>query len=130
MGFPNGFTLGTSFLGGCLISIALPSLLRARSKQCIKKGLSGRATVARLKLPPATCIRWQRKLREMGSIEPEPQGRPPGHGKLSSNQAFLEELVAQDDDITLLELAGSLVTGVVVQAASIERFMRTLGCKY
>ncbi|MFC6640011.1 hypothetical protein ACFQDR_23915 [Sulfitobacter sediminilitoris] len=48
-------------------------------------------------------MRWQRKLRETGSIEPELQGRPSGHGKLSAHQAFLEELVAQDGDITLPE---------------------------
>ena len=114
------------------MSVALPSALRARFKECIKEGLSGRAAAARLKSSAATGVRWQRKLRETGSIEPEPQGRPPGHGKLSSHQSFLEELVAQDGAITLLELARSLVAavGVVAHAASIGRFLRKFGYTY
>ena len=48
------------------------------------------------------------------------------------HQAFLEELVAQDGDITLPELAGALemATGVVAHAASIGRFLRKLGYTY
>jgi len=114
------------------MSASLPSALRARFEECIKEGLRGRAAAARLKLSAATGVRWQRKLRETGSIEPEPQGRPPGHGKLSRHQAFLEELVTQDGDITLPELAGALeaATGVAAHAASIGRFLRKLGYTY
>ena len=52
----------------------------------------------------------------------EAQGRPPGHGKLAAHQAFLEEVVAQDGDITLPELSGALKTapGGVAHAASIH----------
>ena len=111
------------------MSAPLPSALRARFCEYIAEGLSGRAAAARLKLSAATGVRWQRKLRETGAIEPEPQGRPPGHGKLAPHQTFLEELVTQDGDITLPELAGALkaATGVVVHAASIGRFLRKLG---
>ena len=114
------------------MSASLPSALRARFEECIKEGLRGRAAAARLKLSAATGVRWQRKLPETGSIEPEPQGRPLGHGKLSRHQAFLEELVTQDGDITLPELAGALeaATGVAAHAASIGRFLRKLGYTY
>ena len=114
------------------MSSALPSALLARFQEYITEGLSGRAAAARLKLSVATGVRWQRKLRETGSIEPTPQGRPPGHDKLASHQAFLEELVARDGDITLQELAGALeaATGVTVNAASIGRFPRKLGYTY
>ena len=107
----------------------LPSALRARFQEYIEEGLSGRAAAARLKLSPATGVRWRRKLLDTGSIDPEPQGRPPGAGKLVAHQAFLEELVAQDGDITTPELAGALeaATGVVAHAASIGRFLRKLG---
>ncbi len=99
---------------------ALPSALRARFQQYIEEGLSGRAAAARLKISAATGVRWQRKLRETGSIEPELQGRPRGHGKLAPHREFLEELVAQDGDITLPELAGALeaATGVIVHFRS------------
>lgn len=114
------------------MSSTLPSALRARFQECISEGLSGRAAAVRLKLSAATGVRWQRKLRETGSIEPKPRGRPPGGGKLSPHQTFLEELVAQDGDITLPELAGALevATGVIVHSASIGRFLNKLGYTY
>lgn len=114
------------------MSAALPSALRARFREYIEEGFSGRAAAARLKLSAATGVRWQRKLRETGSVAPDVQGCPPGHGKLAAHQAFLEELVAQDGDITLPELAGALdaATGVVAHSASIGRFLRKLGYTY
>jgi hypothetical protein len=39
------------------MSAALPSVLRARFEECIKKGLRGRAAAARLKLSATTCVR-------------------------------------------------------------------------
>lgn len=48
-------------------------------------------------------------------------GRPTGRGKLAPNQAFVEELVAQDPDITLFELRDALAMaeGVRVHHSSI-----------
>ena len=111
---------------------ALPSAFRVRFQEYIREGFSGRAAAARLKLSAATGVRWQRRLLEAGSVEPAVQGRPPGHGKLASHQELLEELVAQDGDITLPELAGALeaATGVVVHSASIGRFLNKLGYTY
>ena len=86
------------------MSSALSSELRTRFREYIEEGLSGRAAAARLKLSAATGARWQRKWRETGAIAPEVQGRPPGQGKLSAHRELLEELVAQDGDITLPEL--------------------------
>ena len=99
------------------MSSALSSELRARFREYIEEGLSGRAAAARLKLSAATGARWQRKWRETGAIAPEVQGRPPDHGKLSAHR----ELLARDGEITLPELAGALAsaTGVVAHAASI-----------
>lgn len=115
------------------MSAALPSALRARFQEYIEEGLSGRAAALRLKVSAATGVRWQRRLRETGSVRPEVQGRPAGHGKLAAHRAFLEELVAQDGDITLPERAGALeaASGVAAHAASIGRFLRKLGytCK-
>jgi transposase len=127
-----GLICDSSLLGGCFISSALSSELRTRFCEYIEEGLSGRAAAARLKLSAATGARWQRKWRETGAIAPEVQGRPPGHGKLSAHRELLEELVAQDGDITLPELAGALAsaTGVVAHAASIGRFLRKIGYTY
>jgi transposase len=114
------------------MSAALPPALRARFQEYIENGLSGRAAAARLKLSAATGVRWLRKFRDHGDITAAAQGRPSGHGKLSPHRAFLEELIAQDGDITLPELAGALeaATDVVAHPASIGRFLRKLGYTY
>lgn len=111
---------------------ALPMALRARFQEYIREGLSGRAAAARLKVSAATGVRWLRRIREQGDIAPDIQGRPKRHGKLAPHRAFLEELVAQDGDITLPELAGALhaATGVIAHSASIGRFLCKLGYTY
>jgi transposase len=114
------------------MAAALPMALRARFQEYIEEGLSGRAAAARLKLSAATGVRWFRKIRERGNATPDVQGRPKGHGKLAPHRGFLEELVVQDGDITLPELAGALkaATDVVAHPASIGRFLRKLGYTY
>ena len=114
------------------MSAALPMALRVRFREYIEEGLSGRAAAARLKLSAATGVRWLRRIRERGDVTPDVQGRPRGHGKLAPHRGFLEELVAQDGDITLPELAGALkaATNVVAHPASIGRFLRKLGYTY
>ncbi|MFG5382865.1 hypothetical protein, partial [Yoonia sp. R2-816] len=54
--------------------------------------------------------------------------RPPGTGKLAAHVGFLEELVAQDPDITLFELRDALTDaeGVVVHHSSCHL---VLNCK-
>ncbi len=114
------------------MSAALPMALRARFQEYVEEGLSGRAAAARLKLSAATGVRWLRKMREQGNVAPAAQGRPPGYGKLAPYRSFLEELVGQDGDITLPELAGAMkvATNVVAHPASIGRFLRKLGYTY
>ena len=114
------------------MSAALPMALRVRFREYIEEGLSGRAAAARLKLSAATGVRWLRRIRERGDVTPDVQGRPRGHGKLAPHRGFLEELVAQDGDITLPELAGALkaATNVVAHPASIGRLLRKLGYTY
>ena len=90
------------------MSASLPSALRTRFQRYIEEGLSGRAAALRLNLSPATGARWARQLRTKGCAEPAPQGPPRGKGKLAPHQSFLEELTAQDPDITLFELRDAL----------------------
>ena len=103
---------------------ALPMALRVRFREYVGEGSSGRAAAARLKRSAAIGVRWIRRWREQGNIRPDAQGRPKGNGKLAPYGALLEELVAQDGDIILPELAGALktATGVVAHSASIGRF--------
>ena len=114
------------------MSAPLPSALRTRFRKYIEEGLSGRAAAARLRVPPASGARWARQIRTRGHADPAVQGRPPGSGKLSPHRAFVEELVAQDPDITLFELRDALAEaeGVEVHHSSIAKLLTRLGFTY
>ena len=114
------------------MSAPLPEALRARFEQYIKEGLSGRAAALRLKLSPATGARWGRAVRVRGNARAAPQGRPKGKGKLAPHRSFFEEIVAEDGDITMPELASALLeaTGVKAHPDAIGRFLRKLGYTY
>lgn len=114
------------------MSAPLPSALRERFQLLIEEGLSGRAAAQRLKLSAATGSRWSRSIRQSGRIEPARQGRPHGQGKLAPYEAFFEELIAQDPDITLFELRDALAAaeGVKVHHSSIANLLSRLGFTY
>ena len=114
------------------MSAPLPLALRTRFQKLIEEGLSGRAAALRLKLSAATGARWARLVRRKGNADPAPQGRPPGQGKLAPHQAFFEELIAQDPDITLFELRDALAEaeGVTVHHSSIANLLSRLGFTY
>ena len=114
------------------MSAPLPDALRKRFQKYVEEGLSGRAAALRLKLSSATGARWARQVRTKGHAEPAPQGPPRGKGKLAPHRAFLEELVAQDPDITLFELRDALADaeGVQVHHSSIANLLSRRGFTY
>jgi transposase len=115
-----------------IMSAPLPLALRARFQRYIEEGLSGRAAALRLKLSAATGARWAHSVRTKGHVDPAPQGRPKGQGKLAPYRPFFEELVTQDPDITLYELRDALVDAEGVQAhhSSIADLLSCLGFTY
>ncbi len=110
----------------------LPSALRARFQKLIEEGLSGRAAALRLQVSPATGARWRLAIRQRGIAKPAVQGRPKGKGKLDPHREFLLEIITQDGDITMPELAAALYGATSVQAHpdAIGRFLRKLGFMY
>jgi len=114
------------------MSAPLPDALRARFQKLIEEGLSGRAAALRLKLSPATGARWGLAVRRTGVARAAPQGRPKGKGKLAAHKSFLIEVIGQDGDITMPELAVALLdaTGVQAHPDAIGRFLRKLGFTY
>ncbi|AVO37337.1 transposase [Pukyongiella litopenaei] len=114
------------------MSAPLPEALRARFKRLIEDGLSGRAAALRLTLSPATGARWARSIRRTGQARVAPQGRPRGKGKLDPHRAFFAEIIGQDGDITMFELAATLLaaTGVQAHPNAIGKFLRKLGYTY
>ena len=114
------------------MSAPLSLALRSRFQRLIEEGLSGRAAALRLKLSPATGARWAHQVRTKGHAKPDPQGPPRGKGKLAPYREFLEELIAQDPDITLFELRDALAEaeGVRVHHSSIANLLSRLGFTY
>ncbi|MBO6778003.1 MAG: transposase [Marinibacterium sp.] len=111
------------------MSAPFPPALRTRFQRYIEEGLSGRAAALRLKLSPSTGALWTRWVMTKGHAEPAPQGPPRGKGKPAPHQAFLEELVAQDPDITLFELWDALADaeGMRMHYSSIANLLSRLG---
>lgn len=114
------------------MSAPLPMALRSRFQRLIEEGLSGRAAALRLKLSPATGARWAHLVRTKDHAEPAPQGPPRGKGKLAPYREFLEELIAQDPDITLFELRDALAEaeGVRAHHSSNVNLLSRLGFTY
>lgn len=111
------------------MSAPLPEALRTRFCDYIGEGPSGREAARRLKLSPATGTRWARQGRTEGHVEPGPQGRPAGSGKLAPHHVFFEDLIGQGPDITLHERRDALADaeGVRVHHTSIARLLVRLG---
>jgi transposase len=111
------------------MSAPLPDALRLRFQKLVEEGLSGRAAASRLKLSPATGSRWALSIRRTGRACAAPQGRPKGKGKLDPHRAFFAEIIGQDGDITMPELASALhaATGVHAHPNAIGKFLRKLG---
>jgi len=83
----------------------------------------------RLKVSPATTVRWRHQIRTTGGAVPALQGRPKGSGKRAPHVSFFEELIARDPDITLFELRDALAdaTGLQVQHSAIGHLLKRLG---
>lgn len=92
-------------------------------------GTRAAASALRLKLSPATGACWGLAIRRTGQARVAPQGRPRGKGKLDPHRAFFAEIIAQDGDITMPELASALhdATGVRAHPSAIRKFLRKLG---
>ena len=114
------------------MSAPLPAARWTRFQRYIEEGLSGRAAALRLKVSPATGARWRFAIRQTGTAKPAIQGRPKGKGKLDPHREFLLEVIAQDGDITMPELAAALHDATSVQAHpdAIGRFLRKQGFTY
>ena len=106
--------------------------LRRRFQRYIEDGLSGRESARRLMISPATGARLAGRVRRGEPLVPNKCGRPVGWGKLGPCKAFLLELVEQDPDITMSELAAALIDakGVFVHETSLSRALRRLGYTY
>ena len=82
--------------------------LRQRIVARVAGGQSRRGAAEALSVSPSFAVKLLARHARTGSIEPKPQGRPAGTGKLDAHRAFLIGRVKEKPDITMPELAAEL----------------------
>lgn len=82
--------------------------LRQRIVDAISHGRSRRGAASDFQVSAATAVRLKQRLDRTGSIQPSPQGRPRGSGKLGPFRDVLIAKVEAQPDITMPDLAAWL----------------------
>ena len=110
----------------------LSSDLRRRVTDAISRGQSRRASAEQFAVSAATAVRWQKRLDETGSTEPDAIGRPKGTGKLGPYCDAIIARVEAQPDITMPELASWLLSehGVKADPSSLSRLLCQAGFSY
>ncbi|MEM7694458.1 MAG: IS630 transposase-related protein, partial [Pseudomonadota bacterium] len=88
---------------------ALALDLRERVVEAIEDGLTHRKAAARFSLGIATAGAWHRRWRATGSVTPDHQGHP-RRSKLDAHETFIMDLLEEQKDMTLEEIAERLAT--------------------
>ena len=111
---------------------ALSADVRSRFRKLYDDGLTGREIGRRLMISAASASRFTQKIKRGVSLDPLPNRRKTGRGKLAPYSDFLIELVHQDPDITLSELQSALghAHGVQSSVSGIDQALRRLGYTY
>ena len=98
------------------MSHGFSSDLRGRVIAVISRGLSTRKAAARFGVGVSTAGEWYRRYRDNGETAARKQGQPPG-SKLDAHEAFILDLVEDNPDISLGEIAERLLAECGVSAA-------------
>jgi transposase len=106
--------------------------LRERVAGFVTSGASRRAAARRFGVSESFAIKLMQHQDRHGSPAPVRQGRPPGSGKLDRLEAFLIGRVEARPDITMPELAETLMAdhGVRATPAMLSRFLCRHGFTY
>src|SRR5215470_14151916 len=95
--------------------------LRRRVVERVAGGQSRRGAAEDLSVSPSFSVKLVARHERTGSLEPAPQGRPPGTGKLARYRDFLIGRVKEKPDITMPELAAETWRLVPVPAGLLTR---------
>ena len=104
--------------------------LRLRVACAIEEGGTCRAIANRFGLAPSTVVKWSKRLRETGSVEPAKFG---GHlrCRLEAHRAFIVSQVDEIPHLTLHGLKDLLARrGVMVSHDTVWRFLRREGLSF
>lgn len=103
--------------------------LRERVYGDVALGKSRRAAAQRFGVSASTGVRLAQRMAKTGSLEPAPQGRPRGTGKLAGYQDQLIAWVEAEPDMSMPELAALLEAdcGVTAHPTSLSRLLLASG---
>ena len=106
--------------------------LRQRVINRIAGGQSRRGAAEDMSVSASFAVKLVARHERTGLLEPAPQGRPAGTGKLAPYREFLIGRVKEKPDITMPELAAELKThhGIEADPASLSRFLCKAGLSF
>jgi transposase len=106
--------------------------LRRRVIDRIAWGQSRRGAAENMSVSASFAVKLVARHERTGSLEPAPQGRPAGTGKLAPYREFLIGRVKEKPDITMPELAAELEAhhGIEADPASLSRFLCKAGLSF
>ena len=97
--------------------------LRDRFIAAIDGGLSCRAAADRFGVSASSAIRWRQLALQHGQAVAKPRGGDRHSGRIEAHGGFIRELVAEQGDMTLVEIQARLVErGVAVGIGTLHRF--------
>lgn len=102
--------------------------LRDRVVAAIDGGMSCRAAAAHFDVSISSTIRWRRLALEHGRAVAKPCGGDRHSGRIEAHGDFIKQLLAEQGDITLVEIQAQLSErGVPVGIGTVHRFFARHG---
>lgn len=102
--------------------------LRERVVAAIEGGMSCRQAALRFGVSAASAIRWRQLALAHGTPAARPQGGDTRSSRIEAHGDFILAMIAERDDITLVELQGLLAErGTPVGLGTLWRFFKRHG---
>ena len=102
--------------------------LRDRVVAAIDGGMSCRAAAAHFDVNISSAFRWRRLALQHGRAVAKPRGGDRHSGRIEAHGDFIKELLAEQGDITLVEIQAQLTKrGAPVGIGTVHRFFARHG---
>jgi transposase len=102
--------------------------LRDRVVAAIDGGMSCRAAAAHFGVSASSAIRWRQLALEHGQAVAKPRGGDRHSGKIEVHGDFIRELIAEQGDMTLVEVQAQLMErGTSIGIGTVHRFFERHG---